>query len=295
MTSFTRQKVSYTFTVHNRSNNRDTFTGEKLNSIINGFLSNSLFPKPFGFSPIKTIHYFLQFIKSIPNHLGIFNKMDLPSEFLYNDPYNYCQPVMNDNSSTVDTVEDDNDEIMDDFSSSGGSDSGIGSGPITMAQKYTIQYNMDYTHTYCCNFCNYWTKKQTTMCMHYAIKHRSTIEKTAKFNGNKLSPTTTYECPHCDEIFPVISKLQQHMKNRHQKENLYVCPYDTCNGQSFKQKSALICHHVRNHMPRQCLYYYDSDTFFKKQYVCISCKKRFTRYAVTYHVGKCAPTSIYQS
>ena len=211
--------------------------------------------------------------------------MDFPDEFYYNNSYNYCHPVDNDDSSTVDTVEEDNEMIMEESSSEH-------NGPITMEQKYSIQYNADYTHTYCCKFCQYWTKKQTTMCMHYAIKHRSTVEKITK---TKSPTTTTYECPHCDEQFPVISKLQQHIKNRHQKESPYVCPYESCNGLSFKQKASLICHHVRNHMQRQCLYYYDSDTFFKKQYVCISCNKRFTRNAVTYHVGKCAPTSMYQS
>lgn len=211
--------------------------------------------------------------------------MDFPDEFYYNNSYNYCHPVNEDDSSTVDTVEEDNEMIMEGFSSEQ-------KGPLTMEQKYTIQYNADYTHTYCCKFCQYWTKKQTTMCMHYAIKHRSTVEKITK---TKSPTTTTYECPHCDEQFPVISKLQQHIKNRHQKENPYVCPYESCNGLSFKQKASLVCHHVRNHMSRNCLYYYDSDTFFKKQYVCISCNKRFTRNAVTYHVGKCAPTSMYQS
>ena len=211
--------------------------------------------------------------------------MDFPDEFYYDNSYNYCHSVNDDDSSTVDAVEETNDGIMEEFSSEQ-------NGPITMEQKYTIQYNADYTNTYCCKFCNYWTKKQTTMCMHYAIKHRSTVEKKVQI---KSPTTTTYECPHCDEQFPVISKLQQHIKNRHQKENPYVCPYESCNGLSFKQKASLVCHHVRNHMQRKCLYYYDSDTFFKKQYVCISCNKRFTRNAVIYHVGKCAPTSMYQS
>lgn len=234
--------------------------------------------------------------------------MEFPSEFFYGYPQNT-------NYSTVDQIQNNYDDICGYCSSDNGNDDSDDNndgdnndgdddyknhhimeekGPITMGQKYTVKYNMDYTYTYCCNFCNYWTKKQSTMCMHYAIKHRSVIEKTSKCKNNGSSSNgDLYECSHCQCSFPVKSKLQQHIKNHHTKSSQYVCPYETC-GREFKQKGSLICHVVRYHMPKKSLYYFDSDRFFKKQYVCISCKKRFTRNAIIYHVGKCSPLSFYQ-
>lgn len=224
--------------------------------------------------------------------------MEFPSEFFYGYPQNT-------NYSTVDQIQNKYDDICGYCSSDNGNDDSDDDndgdnhimeekGPITMGQKYTVKYNMDYTYTYCCNFCNYWTKKQSTMCMHYAIKHRSVIEKTSKYKNNGSSSNgDLYECSHCQCSFPVKSKLQQHIKNHHTKSSQYVCPYETC-GREFKQKGSLICHVVRYHMPKKSLYYFDSDRFFKKQYVCISCKKRFTRNAIIYHVGKCSPLSFYQ-
>lgn len=233
--------------------------------------------------------------------------MEFPSEFFYGYPQNT-------NYSTVDQIQSFSNNICGYCSSDNGNDDSDDDndgdnndgdddynnhhimeekGPITMGQKYTVKYNMDYTYTYCCNFCNYWTKKQSTMCMHYAIKHRSVIEKTSKCKNNGSSSNgDLYECSHCQCSFPVKSKLQQHIKNHHTKSSQYVCPYETCR-REFKQKGSLICHVVRYHMPKKSLYYFDSDRFFKKQYVCISCKKRFTRNAIIYHVGKCSPLSLY--
>ena len=228
--------------------------------------------------------------------------MEFHSEFFYDFPQNTNYSTVNQTQSFSNNIYDycSSDDCMDRCSDGDGDDDYENhhlmeeKGPITMGQKYTVKYNMDYTYTYCCNFCNYWTKKQSTMCMHYAIKHRSTIEKTSKCKNNGSSSNgDLYECSHCESSFPVKSKLQQHIKNHHTKSSQYVCPYETC-AREFKQKGSLICHVVRYHMPKNSLYYFDSDRFFKKQYVCISCKKRFTRNAIIYHVGKCSPLSLYQ-
>lgn len=228
--------------------------------------------------------------------------MDFPSEFFYDYPQYNAYSIVDkpiqaiDNSICVSCSSDDeNDSDLDSENSQPVEEKG----PITMGQKYTVKYNMDYTHTYCCNFCNYWTRKQSTMCMHYAIKHRTAIEKTSKYkepsHKRKGELFTSYDCPYCktETSFPVKSQLQQHIKNHHTKQNQFICPYEDCR-REFKQKGSLICHVARNHMPQSSLYYYDNDTFFKKQYVCISCKKRFTRNAIAYHVGKCSPLSLYQ-
>jgi len=141
--------------------------------------------------------------------------------------------------------------------------------------KYYIIYNYSSKHTYYCKKCDYYCHKHSTMCMHQSIKHNE---------------TALYECKHCKETFPVKSQLQQHMKNHHNEKG-FPCISGGCE-QKFKQKSSMMIHYMRHHMPKKTLLYHiDKDPFFKKQVVCNSCNQRFTKNSIIYHVTKCSPLS----
>jgi hypothetical protein len=143
--------------------------------------------------------------------------------------------------------------------------------------KYTRKPELGNKNTYFCDSCNFYCTKQSTMSMHYAIKHR-------KHNG--------YVCKTCNEEFPVKSMLQQHEKNHH-TDAIHICDYDNCN-YKFKAKSSLICHFVRKHMKiAKYLIKYDEDPFYRKQYICRECNKRFNKASIYYHIGICSPVSRY--
>jgi len=119
-----------------------------------------------------------------------------------------------------------------------------------------------------CPYCDYTTKKCSTMSMHISRIHAEESER-------ELSP---HKCQYCNKGFQATTNLQHHIKNHHEI-NYHSCPIDGCSYSSAKNTTTLANHISAKHL-RFC---YEDD-------LCLSCNKNIGS-SIKYHVAHCSKLS----
>jgi len=119
-----------------------------------------------------------------------------------------------------------------------------------------------------CPYCDYKTKKCSTLSMHISRIHAEESER-------ELSP---HKCQYCNKGFQATTNLQHHIKNHHEI-NYHSCPIDGCSYSSAKNTTTLANHISAKHL-RFC---YEDD-------MCLSCNKNIGS-SIKYHVAFCSKMS----
>ena len=122
-----------------------------------------------------------------------------------------------------------------------------------------------------CIRCDYFTRKSTTLSMHYALKH------------SEYSP---HKCQSCPRVFKTKSQLNHHILSNH-TDSLIQCRQPGCN-ETFKNQVNYRIHWIRKHE--------DIHNFMVKSkstgdWKCLTCSKVQSKNALTYHVTLCSPCS----
>ena len=122
-----------------------------------------------------------------------------------------------------------------------------------------------------CNYCDFTTKKGSTMSMHVSMKH---------------CLTKKHRCPECIQQFAQKTQLQHHFVNNH-------CPADIPCGFSgcdflFKNITTQKMHYVRCHLKDKLLYTSSSMKGFK---TCLTCNIFLKRANMMYHLAQCSTES----
>ena len=122
-----------------------------------------------------------------------------------------------------------------------------------------------------CNYCDFTTKKGSTMSMHVSMKH---------------CLTKKHRCPECIQQFAQKTQLQHHFVNNH-------CPADIPCGFSgcdflFKNTTTQKMHYVRCHLKDKLLYTSSSMKGFK---TCLTCNIFLKRANMMYHLAQCSTES----
>jgi len=124
---------------------------------------------------------------------------------------------------------------------------------------------------YGCDYCDFETKKQSTLSEHIARKHAEEAGRQVK----------AFACSHCDATFQASTQLQHHVTNHH-KEASIVCPIDGC-GKMTKSLQTMLSHYTNKHMDKTlCIVIEPNDVV-----QCKECKKRMKMSNVPYHLAKC--------
>ena len=143
--------------------------------------------------------------------------------------------------------------------------------PITSRKnkdKYKSKYDMDDEENYLCPHCSFKTQKMNTLSMHIAATHASEHKYVC-------------EAPNCGKRFPILTRLQHHIKNHHDIEHLQ-CPFPNCEYADAKNKQTLYTHYVRRHM--------DYETMCSQKGRCYGCDKEKNA-SIYYHLATCNKSS----
>jgi hypothetical protein len=89
------------------------------------------------------------------------------------------------------------------------------------------------------------------------------------------------EAPNCGKRFPILTRLQHHIKNHHDIEYLQ-CPFPNCEYADAKNKQTLYTHYVRRHMA------YENMCSQKGR--CYGCDKEKNA-SIYYHLATCNKSS----
>lgn len=137
------------------------------------------------------------------------------------------------------------------------------------------KYKMNESGEYDCEYCDYTSKKKTTLSEHITRKH-------AEEAGRKVNPCS---CDYCGEKFVAKTHLTHHIKNHH--EIVYVaCPHPDC-GYKSKQKQTVCSHYAKHHMNWKKMY----SVCDKNTVKCLTCSKEMKGNGIAYHLSKCSPMS----
>jgi hypothetical protein len=136
-------------------------------------------------------------------------------------------------------------------------------------------YKMNESCEYLCEYCDYTSKKKSTLSEHITRKH-------AEEAGRKVNPCS---CDYCGEKFVAKTHLTHHIKNHH--EIVYVaCPHPDC-GYKSNQTQSLCSHYAKHHMNWKKMYV----ELEGKMVRCLTCFKEMKQNGVAYHLSKCNPRS----
>ena len=120
-----------------------------------------------------------------------------------------------------------------------------------------------------CTMCDYYTRKSTTLSMHFALKH------------NSNSP---HRCKECPSRFQTKSQLNHHIMSRHTQSTI-SCIDPACS-EKFKNKPNQMIHYLRKHMDLTDLMKYSFG-----EWKCLTCGKLNSKNTISYHVMTCSPLS----
>jgi len=140
-------------------------------------------------------------------------------------------------------------------------------------KMHSLKKNED--DEYECNYCDYVSKKSTTMSEHITRKHAAEA-------GRQVNP---FACSYCETRFVSKTALSHHVKNHH--EISYTkCPIDGCRHMS-KTKQSLCAHVVSKHLLVVTVMREIGDDMCE----CMSCFKKMKKHGIAYHASKCNPRS----
>ena len=122
-----------------------------------------------------------------------------------------------------------------------------------------------------CNYCDYKTKKGSTLSMHVSMKH---------------SLNKKHHCPLCGEKFAEKTQLQHHFVNNHCDPDI-PCGFPGCT-LLFKNTTTQKMHYVRSHLKDKPLF---SSSSMKGYKICLTCNIFLKRANMMYHLAQCSPES----
>lgn len=128
---------------------------------------------------------------------------------------------------------------------------------------------------YACKYCDFETKKRSTLSEHIARKHA--VEAGRQLNA--------FECDQCDKTFQASTQLQHHVINHHTDATM-MCSFEGCCKKS-KNLQTMMSHYTNKHMDKTLCIVIEPNNVVQ----CKECKKRMKMSNVTYHLAKCSSLS----